>query len=199
MNNRALVGDLMRPDGVPQAKGQMASLNELFEKDIRKDERREVTAVDGRLRFKVPLLTSEECLDTCKEILEEAHALWERLNMTVEDVRARIEGGDKVYQDIFGELTDEDLANTLALIKKQNENILSKDDAIAKVHRGMALDIAFRDVRQDVPEERLSWAIKNSRLDEIGDMIEIVNAQVGLGKYIEDREMEDLSEEDKKK
>ena len=201
MENNTTLGALRRREqnGVPKAKGSKTDLNALFESHIRDDKNRTVTGLDGRFKFVVPLLSSDECLDICKIILDGADAEWDQVQkyraLSVADVKAAVAAGDdETIVSVFGDMdSDEEIEHVLVKYRQSKRHIQSRDDAVDSLHRAMMIDTALRDVRNnpDVSTEKIAWMMDNSTLVEVGTWIEAMNVQVGLDRYIQSQAISD--------
>ena len=181
-------------------KGQVSDISEGIRRHVKDPKNRAVTVMDGRVRIEVPLLTSEECLDICERILEGAENEWEMVQewreLTVDDVKEELNNGDAVFDSVFGGLDDKKIQEVLAKYNEDKDHIRNKDDAIASIHRAMMLDVAFRDERKKHGTDAVATAMDLSTVAEIGRIIEVMNEQIGLDKYIEDKALEEDGEDD---
>lgn len=191
---------------VVRPKAQSKTLRELFEKDIRKGSERDVPVLDGRYVVRVPLLSSEECLELCQKIVEDSERIWEMMSISVAEVQKKIDAGDVRYQELFGKwMKDEDkIARALARYRerREDEGLLSLDDVIAQQHQSMAVVTALREVLESEGQEMVSWLMEKMMMDFPGEMAMLmsrVNGQIGLDRYLKDREKEEDLENDKKK
>ena len=207
MNENTTLGQLRRRDqkGIPVAKGSKTDLNALFESHIKDDKNRTVTGLDGRFKFVLPLLTSEECLDICKAILDGADMEWAQVekyrSLSVADVKAAVNAGDdEVIVSVFGDMTDDsDIEQTLDRYRQSKRHIHSRDDAVDSLHRAMMIDTAFRDVREEYGSDKVAWLMDNSTIAEVGEWIEKMNVQIGLDKYVQSQAADEAEVEQKKK
>ena len=203
MRRRALSED----NGVHIIKGQKTKLSEAFDSYIKDDKNRMVTGLAGGFKFYVPLLTSEECLDICKSILDGADEQWALIKkwrkVTVADVVASLEEkDDDLIAAVFGGFDDEkEIAQELAEIQKDNSDVESRDVLVDTQKHAILIDTALRDVKAD-PEntpEMIRFLQENSTVLEIADWIGKVSSQIGLDKYLKSRPADAENDDEKKK
>ena len=164
MNTNKTVRQLRRQqqNGTPTFKGSKTDLNALFESHIQDDKNRTVTGLDGRFKFVVPLLSSEEGLKVCSLIMSETDRKWDLLetirSASVKDIKATIKAVEADRERLAKEKDETDGAGAGAGASDftetdWDENFLAGDDRDT--------DEVIADSLKDASDEVIAAFLKN--------------------------------------